>query len=76
MRSDVCNGPCIVEVHGSGVFVKWYEKWTGPETGPLSEGSTLKVDPSEKWYALSTAHTKPTVQAKDQHMLRISYLER
>jgi hypothetical protein len=37
MRSDVCNGPCIVEVHGSGVFVKW----TGPETGPLSEGGPL-----------------------------------
>jgi hypothetical protein len=41
MRFDVYNGPCNVEAHGSGVFVKWYEKWTGPKTGPLLEGGPL-----------------------------------
>jgi hypothetical protein len=49
MRSDVYNGPFNVEVHGSGVFVKWYEKWTGSKPGPLLEvgyidGASSKIN--------------------------------
>jgi hypothetical protein len=41
MRSGVKDGRCDVEVLCFGVFVKWYEKWTGPKTAPLLEGGPL-----------------------------------
>jgi hypothetical protein len=41
MCSDVKDRRCDGEALGFGVFLKWYEKWTGPKTGPLLEGGPL-----------------------------------
>jgi hypothetical protein len=41
MCSDVKDGRCDVEALAFGLFVKWYEKWTCPQTGPHLEGGPL-----------------------------------
>jgi hypothetical protein len=45
MCSDVKDGRCDVEALGFGVLVKWYEKWTCPQTASLKLGPLWKGYP-------------------------------
>jgi hypothetical protein len=38
MHSGVNHGCCDVEVLGFGELLKWYEKWTCPQTRSLQSG--------------------------------------